>query len=260
MKRKGKPFLEVFASALREDYPFPLLEVFAFLYGLNTFALISTTAVTAFSEEQTVFNFISSSLSYSLLAFYLLIFKNICYGLGSDLEKGTIQTLFSYPLKRYAILSAKLLSALGVAALLLVGVQTFAFSVLAPALILRNWSIFLLTFIAILEYPFFLAAIVLFVTLKIRRGGLALVSGIVVYFAAGIFSLFVTHSAYFGDLTSLKIIALINPSHMLVAYYYSIAGWKPIFTEVLIYIGIGYSIVTFLFFLSYLYFCKRLNL
>jgi hypothetical protein len=38
---KGRPFLEVFASALHEDYRFPILEIFAFLYALGTFVFAS---------------------------------------------------------------------------------------------------------------------------------------------------------------------------------------------------------------------------
>ena len=34
---KGKPLLEVLASALNEDYKFPIIEVFAVLYTLGTF-------------------------------------------------------------------------------------------------------------------------------------------------------------------------------------------------------------------------------
>jgi len=40
-KGKGKPFLEVLSSALHEDYRFPILEIFAFLYVLGTFALVN---------------------------------------------------------------------------------------------------------------------------------------------------------------------------------------------------------------------------
>ena len=40
---KGKPFLEVLSSAIHEDYRFPFLELFAFLYTLGTFALANFT-------------------------------------------------------------------------------------------------------------------------------------------------------------------------------------------------------------------------
>jgi len=40
---KGKPFLEVLASAMHEDFRFPFLELFAFLYTLGTFALANFT-------------------------------------------------------------------------------------------------------------------------------------------------------------------------------------------------------------------------
>ena len=49
-KKKGKPFLEVFSATLQEDYRFPVLEVFAFLYVLGTFALASFGAISNVSQ------------------------------------------------------------------------------------------------------------------------------------------------------------------------------------------------------------------
>jgi len=35
--------------------------------------------------------------------------------------------------------------------------------------------------------------------------------------------------------------------------------WTPSFTEALLYVGAGYALTTFILFLSYFYFCRRLN-
>jgi ABC-type transport system involved in multi-copper enzyme maturation permease subunit len=269
-KGKGRPFLEIFASALHEDYRFPILEIFAFLYALGTFVFASFTTMTAASAtgELTAYSVTSSLLGIgmSLFVFLILIFKNIAYGLGSDIEKGIIQTFFSYPLKRRWILSAKLLSALGVALLLFISIQISALYVLAPDVVAPYFGIVLLTYAANLSFPLLTAGIILLVTLVLRRGGLALVLGIVLYFALGIignlvmFVAFATKSAL-----GLQIISVISPNFVLARYYqYAPFGggefWTPTFTEVLLYLGASYVIVASLFFVAYFYFSRRFGL
>jgi hypothetical protein len=103
-EKKGKPFLEVFSATLQEDYRFPVLEVFAFLYVIGTFALasfgsisfVSQTSLKAYSAF-TLVNSIAGITSFSTLILLVLVLKNVAYGFGSDLERGTIQTYFSYP-------------------------------------------------------------------------------------------------------------------------------------------------------------------
>lgn len=114
-KRRGKPFLEIFSSTLQEDYRFPILELFAFLYTLGTFIFVSFQTYGGVTDEQATYMVVTSLMGFPMFIFTILIFKNVAYGLGNDLEKGTIQTSFSYPLKRRSILTAKLLSAIAVA-------------------------------------------------------------------------------------------------------------------------------------------------
>jgi len=263
---KGRPFLEVFASALNEDYRFPFLEIFAFLYALGTFVFASFGSVTAPSQglpsEAVAYSVTSSILgTYSLIIFLILIFKNVAYGLGSDLEKGIIQTYFSYPLKRHGILTAKLLSALVIAIVLLLTIQISALYVLAPDITSQYLGIVLLTYAANLSPSLFLAGIVLLVTLISRRGGLALVFGIVLFFAMniiGAIGMFVASST--GSPLALQILAVISPGDVLSRYYYSTELWTPTFSEVLLYVGASYAVVAFLFFLGYRYFSRRLDL
>jgi ABC-type transport system involved in multi-copper enzyme maturation permease subunit len=267
-RRKGRPFLEVFASALHEDYRFPILEIFAFLYALGTFVFASfvTTMSASATGELTAFSVTSSLLGMPLLIFIILIFKNIAYGLGNDIEKGIIQTFFSYPLKRCWILSAKLLSALGVALLIFLSIQISALYVLAPDVVAPYFGIVLLTYAANLSFPLLTTGIILLVTLVLRRGGLALVVGIVLYFALGIignlvmFIAFATKSAL-----GLQIISVISPNFVLSRYYqYTPFGggefWAPTFTDVLLYLGASYVIVASLFFVAYFYFSRRFGL
>jgi ABC-type transport system involved in multi-copper enzyme maturation permease subunit len=270
---KGKPFLEVLASAIHEDYRFPFLEVFAFLYALGTFvfanfgviitATDATNQVIATANEVAAYWAVSSILSLPLSIFIILVFKNIAYGLGSDLEKGIIQTYFSYPLKRRGILTAKLLSALGVALLLFLGMQISGLYILAPDIILPQLGTVLLTYAANLSYPLLIAGIMLLLTLKLRRGGISLVVGLVLYFAMSVISGIATIFAIVTENPlSLQIISAISPSIVLQQYYGGTLGdyWAPAFSEALLYTGVSYVIVAFVFFLGYTYFSRRLNL
>jgi len=270
---KGKPFLEVLASAIHEDYRFPFLEIFAFLYALGTFVFasfgVSITAIGATSQamatanEVIAYGAVSSILSLPLLILIILVFKNIAYGLGSDLEKGIIQTYFSYPLKRWGILTAKLLSALGVALLLFLGIQISALYILAPDIILPQLGTVFLTYAASLSYPLLIAGIMLLLTLKLRRGGISLVVGLVLYFAMSMVSGIATIFAIFTENpVSLQIISAISPSLVLQQYYIASLGdfWAPALSEVLLYTGVSYVIVAAVFALGYTYFSRRLNL
>jgi len=261
--------LEVLASAIHEDFRFPFLELFAFLYTLGTFALANFT-VSVYSRvgtnEAVAYAVTTSLITGSLIVFIILIFKNVAYGLGSELEKGIIQTYFSYPLKRWAILTAKLLSGIGVSMLLFLGIQITAFYILAPDIVLPQFSTIVLTYAANLSYPLLISAIMLLVTLKLRRGGIGLVLGIVLYFGMSIASsiaLFVAMAT--ESALGLQIISVISPTYALQYHYGGLAGlssslWTPTLEETILYTGSSYVIVAILFILGYIYFSRRLNL
>jgi len=270
-KRKGKPFLEVLSSALHEDYRFPILEIFAFLFALGTFALVNAGTFGlsrgSVSGEAVAFSLVSSALGFPLLVFLILIFKNIAFGLGSDLEKGIIQTYFSYPLKRSKILSAKLLSAIGVSVALLLGVQILALYILAPGIVLPQMGTVLLTYAAYLSYPLIITGVILLMSLILRRGALALVIGIVLYFALSIASALVSFIGFATNSTlPLQILSIFSPTTILSQYYsgtlssFSTVSWAPTFSQVLLSVGASYVIAAVLFSIGYYYFSRRLNL
>ena len=269
---KGRPFLEVFSSALYEDYRFPILEIFAFLYALGTFVFASFGAALSpqyLPGEAIAYILTSSLLGLPLFIFIILIFKNVAYGLGGDLEKGIIQTYLSYPLKRYGILTAKLLSALGIALILFLSIQISALYILAPDIVSQYLGTVLLTYVATLSSSFLIAGMVLLVTLVLKRGGLALVIGIVSFFGMSIIgsmAMFVASST--GSPLALQIMSVISPNFVLSRYYYVTQPyvplpsdlWIPTFSEVLLYTGASYVVVASLFFLGYVYFSRRLGL
>jgi len=263
-EHKGKPFLEIFASTLQEDYRFPILELFTFLYTLGTFIFVSFQTYGGVTNEQAAYTMVTSLMGFPIFIFIILIFKNIAYGLGNDLEKGTIQTFFSYPLKRRSILTAKLLSAIVVALLIFLGIQISALYLLAPDIISNYIGTVLLTYSANISYSLFLTAVLLLMTLKVKRGGLALVFGIILYFAIGVVNGILTVIAFVtGSAWPIQIIALINPALALQQHYFStgLAGsWTPSFNEALWYVGGAFALVAVMFSLSYVYFCRRLSL
>ena len=266
---KGKPFLEVLASAIHEDYRFPILEIFAFLYTLGTFVFASfgsniiTQTVT---NESIAYTLTSSLLGVPLFIFIILIFKNIAYGLGSDLEKGIIQSYLSYPITRWGLLTAKLISAIGMALILFFTIQISALYVLAPDIISPYLGTVLLTYAATLNPSLFVAGIMLLVTLALRRGGLTLVIGIVLYFAMSIISSVALVVAYAtNSQLPLQIMSVIAPNVALTQYYsmsvpFNNELWNPAFSEVLLFMGTSYAIIAFLFILGYYYFTRRLGL
>jgi len=268
---KGKPFLEVLASAIHEDFRFPFLELFAFLYTLGTFALANFT-VGVYSQmatnEAVAYAVTTSLISFSLLIFLILVFKNIAYGLGNELEKGIIQTYFSYPLKRRAILTAKLLSGIGFSLLLFLGIQISAFYILAPDIVLPQFGTIVLTYAASLSYPLFLSAIILLLALKLRRGGIGLVVGFILYIAMSIVSglVLIVATATKSPLV-LQIMSFISPNYALQYHYGGLATvpelslpWTPTLYEATLYVVGSYVIVAALFILGYTYFSRRLNL
>ncbi|MCW4052105.1 MAG: ABC transporter permease subunit [Candidatus Bathyarchaeota archaeon] len=269
---KGKPFLEVLASALNEDYKFPILEVFALLYTLGTFVFANFAGIGAHYAkpgESVAFSLVNSlaggafgAAGLPVLILVILIMKNIAYGLGNDLDKGIIQTFLSYPLKRRLLLTAKLLSSLGVALLLFIAIQLFALSILAPEIVSPYIGTVLLTFAAVLSYPLLVASLVLAITLFLKRGNTALIVGIVLYFASGMIpNLLGFAASAMGSNLPLKAYAIIDPNVALTRHY--ITGgelWTPTFNEALLYIGASYALVISIFIVGYLYFERRLEI
>ena len=268
--RKGRPFLEIFTYALDEDYRLPILEIFAFLFALGTFVFVDFAGAYDRTGETFAYSLVNTLCGFPLMfIFAVLILKNVAYGLGSDLDRGVMQTLFSYPLKRRHILTARLLSGLGIAVVLFLGIQIFGLFLLAPDIMATYPSTVFLTYAAYLCSPaLLLAGLVLILTLRLKRGGVALVIGFILFLAGLIISGLVTSIAYVTDSHVLqKIWAVINPNSALQAYYYHMGAvgfasetWVPSFSEVLLYLGAGYLIVAVLFVVGYIYFGRRLEI
>lgn len=262
---KGRPFLEIFASALNEDYRFPILEIFAFLYTLGTFAFVSLTSYSISATGQTAataYSLTSSILGFPLFIFVILIFKNIAYGIGSDIEKGIIQTYLAYPLKRRSILTAKLLSALGVSLPLFLAIQLLGLFIIAPNIISPYIGTVLLTYAANFSFPLLIAGIMLLIALILKRGAHAIIAGIILYFAISIVSSILSFIAYAtNSWLGIQILSVLSPNIALASYYQFVGSttWQPTYTDVLFYVGASYVVVAAVFAIAYLYFSRRLS-
>lgn len=281
---KGKPFLEIFALALNEDYRFPIFEIFVLLFILAPFAFVTPGAffsigvsegysfLTGVFEERVTYELASAVLNSSLPVFMILIFKNLAYGFGSDIERGIIQTYLSYPLKRHMILSAKLLSSIFLSLLTLIGTQIPALYLIAPEIISKNINTVLLAYLAGLSPILLISGIILLVTLLLRRGSLALVFGIILYFT---FSMASSMLMFMASATKspiiLKMLSIFYPSTVLNIYYNTYyyntyfgylarEVWTPTLLEAFGYIGISYLTAIITFAAAYTYFCRRFSL
>ena len=156
---------------------------------------------------------------------------------------------------------------MGIALILFLTIQISALYVLAPDVISPYLGTVLLTYAATLSPSLFVAGIMLLVTLFLRRGGLTLVIGIVLYFAMSIISSVALVVAFAtNSQLPLQIMSVIAPNIVLAEYYSSMSMlldnglWSPAFSEVLFFMGISYAIIGVLFFLGYYYFSRRLSL
>jgi len=282
---KAKTFFEVFVSALNEDFRFPILEIFFSIHIVGVFIILyymtaggpggqagrlyQTLQLGGIEEVKgaIVSGFAGLwTFAFQTPVFGMLILKNIAYSFGNDLERGTVQNLLSYPLKRRLLLTAKLLSSIGVVYLLSVGISILELYVLIPSVVSQNLAFVFFTFVASLSFPFLVSILVLLITLLSKRGSTALFLGIGLYVASFfIILLLVAVASTSGNTIFLKLAAIIFPGLGLQAYYNvgldpSIAILAPSFNEALLYIGAGYVLAFLLLALVYLYFERRLQI
>jgi ABC-type transport system involved in multi-copper enzyme maturation permease subunit len=167
---------------LREDFRFPILEIFAFLFVL--LVLYTGSFSNASSPAQIVLQYFSGLTFFSSsLLFLILIWKNLAFGFGGDFEKGINQTYLTYPVSRRLFIVGRLLSAVAVPLALLVLSQALVLYLLAPGFLESNFSTFTLAFLGYLGEPLLITAIVLLIAVLSKTSGSPLIVGIILYFA-----------------------------------------------------------------------------
>jgi len=278
-------FLEVLASALNEDFRFPFLEIIAFIHIVGFFIMVHLATGGGPGGQPGLFferihlgepeevkvlilNGFAGLFNFALASpiFGISILKNIAFSFGNDLDSGVVQHVLSYPLKRRLILTAKLLSSIGVPYMLMLGIQVFEVLVLVPAVVSQHIVFLLLVFVASLSFPFLVASLVLILTLRQKRGSRSLFIGIGLYFSAFILMVLLVAiaGASSSDIT-LKMAAIMFPSIALQLHYQSgwdpliLKLWPPSFTEACLYVAAGYALTFLILMTAYRYFDRRLE-
>lgn len=262
----------MFSLFLRQDYSFPTLEVFAFLFVISI--LIGTYIIQGYNETYIAYSYFGASATISLpiLIFMILIWKNISFGLGGDFEKGVMQTFLTYPLSRTKMLGARLLSAIGVALGILSLAQFIVLSIIAPGFTSREAPTLILNYLSVLATPLLVTMIVLLVCVLAKSSGIPLIVGILLYFLFGLFlELFVGYAVQAQNHVLLGVAYLLNPALAFQNFYsYNFNGgftgipnnalWAvPSFPLSLSYLAGNFAISIVLLFVSFVWFRKRLE-
>jgi len=267
MVRKGRAFLEILAITLHEDYKFPVLELFVFLLVLSASILMSPTSFHAvtfhYSEERMIYTIISTQMDLPGIPFLILlifILKNIAYGLGNDFEKGTIQIFLSYPLRRSALLTAKLISGLGIPLVTFAGIETLVLYVLFSELVINEVVHIIIFYLAFLSSGLLIITITLLLVISLKRSGLPLAVGLsLCLLRMTLFEFLDLYAKATGRIALLKTLSIFSPSIAL-RYYCEPTIWRPRFPEVIGYIAISYCFVFSLLLIAYYHFSRRLDI
>jgi hypothetical protein len=267
MDRRGRAFWEVMSSSLGEDFRFPVLEVFVVLFVLGTFVLVNISGIGdqfVTSESAVAFGLVHSMAGMPVFVISLLILKSVALGLGNDLDKGLIQTYFSYPIGRKSFLVARVISSLVLVLVLFTGIQIMSFYLMAPEVVERYPGTILLSYAALLGYPILVGALALIVTLLLRRGTLALISGLLIYFASTLLTPISMFVAMGSDSSiPLKALAVFTPSLALQRHYsggFPEGLWAPSLAECHLYVMACYAMVAGILILAFSFFEKRFQL
>ncbi len=133
-------------------------------------------------------------------------------------------------------------------------------------MIAPNLPVVLLSYAANISYALLIASITLLMALILRRGSAGVIIGIMFFFLFSIMASLVSFvSQAMNSILPMQLYSLISPSFSLDFYYASLqqyvhVSWAPSFSEALMYVGGGYLMSAFFLFISYFYFCRRLNL
>jgi len=260
-------FLEILSSVANEEYRFPVLEVFAALFALGTLVLaglFGSSGHFAGTDEGAAFALVNSLTGLPVLVLVVLMLKNIAYGLGNDLESGVIRTYLSYPLRRSSLLTARLVSSIGIGLMLFLGISLLALGITSTETILSHPVPVVLSYLGVLCYPLLIVGLVLLLTLVMKRGGPALLAGILLYFASGILSsLLVFLGAALDSGLPLRVFAVIRPDVALQRHYttgmFAEELWVPALGEAIVYTVLGYVLVALVFAAGYIFFTRRLE-
>ncbi|MGC8674619.1 MAG: hypothetical protein ACP5TI_05835 [Thermoprotei archaeon] len=202
---------------IQEDFRFPVAEIFAFLMALAPLTLYVEGANYASLSDSQAFSYFSSALGLSGFLFLIMIFKNISFGLGSDLEKGVTNSFLTFPISRGKYLTAKLIS--GALLPFLMFMVAPLPLVIAYAPNFGNYGALLLYWAITASGYMVIIGLMNLVAMATKKGATSLIAGLGLYFAAEFASGFALFFAARGNRTAFYAISLLNPSELWTSHY-----------------------------------------
>jgi ABC-type transport system involved in multi-copper enzyme maturation permease subunit len=214
------PFTELLSIFLKQDYGFPVVEIFAFLFSFGI--LLEYTFAQGSSPVYVAYSYFGAAGTFTIpiLVLMILIWKNISFGFGGDFEKGIVATFLVYPLSRGKLLLARLISAVGIPLGLITFTQLIMLYLMTPRFATEQASTLILTYIAVLATPLLITMVVFLVCLWAKGSGTPLIIGIVLYFVIGLFLQLVSgYAAQTVNLSLLYFVFFMNPAVAFQSYY-----------------------------------------
>lgn len=272
-KKKWEAFFQILSVFLREDYKFPVLEIFAFLFVLSLLIFGSFNIGGPGNPASYLpMNYVGGSI-LSFLVFLILIWKNLSTGFGGEFDKGVMQTFLVYPLSRRLILLARLVSAVGVAIGLLLLSQFTVLYLLVRGFFLSNLGAFSYLYLIALGDIFLITALVLLTTVLTKSASAPLVVGILLFFGISILSGFLTgYATQTSNYNLLVATFIIDPFLSLQTYFVPAAlnlggpilqlttpFWAPTTQNVVPVVVANYVTSAMIVILSFLYFSRRVE-
>ena len=264
--RRGWPTLELLAIDLKETWRFPIPELLAFLYAFFPLMFGQMVRASGLPAEARLLLGMNSASSLMNFITFILILKNISYGLANEIRKGLVQTYLTYPVGRGRLLLVKVISGILVpVAFVVLSVGVFS-AVIVPELALEHVDVLLVGLACMLAGSLLPAALLLFVALLVKRGGTSLGVGIALIFALQITSsLLMLAASLTGWESAWRAYYVLSP---FTAYlnYYSVPGspgsmgQKTVELELWechAYLASHYAIVIAFYVLAFIYFIRR---
>ncbi len=253
--------MEILALDLSLSYRFPLAEIYMALY---TFFLVIAAIPRSPIPMGLATYFIYLYFSTLLPKFItnILIARNIAFGFASEIEKGLLQTILTYPIKRADLFIIKILSCIIIPYLFFNSSLILATYILYPEVIAYFGFKIILFSLAVTGSCILFGALALAASIFIKRGGASLGIGIAIYFALEIIS---AAAMFFAGVSRrieyTYVLFILNPLLALASHYVMQLPfiWTP---QLSFYEALGYLILHYLISISILtgltiYFTRR---
>jgi len=265
--RRGWPTLELLALDLKEAWRFPIPELLAFLYVFFPLLFAPTVRAAMITGPEARL-LMGMNMASGLMSFitFIIILKNIAYGLANEIRKGLLQTYLTYPIGRGRLLALKVFTTVGVPVLyVLLGIWLFAL-VNLPELMAEHLGIFLTALAAAVGWVLFLSGLLLLIAILVRRGGPALGLGIGAWFGLSLLRTFLaTAGGITGQEAYWHAYYVLSPSTALEDHYRSIyfvhAGptspFRPELWQCYAYLASHYALAASFFAAALIYFLRR---